>query len=213
MSRATIRLKTNWRASAWSVGLLALLTFAACKTTKRHAEVEGVLIAQADALLKVPDGATIAIAPGSKLETLPDDENIRLAIARDVLWSDVRDMRKEILRQGKVPHLLVASGNRVGGLQLYQELKGEAIDVVVSVGGKLCVSPPETPEAKCVQRADKKHVDRSFTRELVREAVKGYHLQDVLLVAPPDIEWADLARAVDGARTCCFETKVRVRLK
>lgn len=196
-----------------NVGLLVLLALASCKTTPRHAKVEGVLIAQADALLKVPDGATFAVVKGTTLAAIPDAQEIRLAIARDVLWSDVRDMRKEILRQGKVPHLLVASGNRVGGLQLYEELEGEAIDVVVSVGGKLCVSPPNTPEAKCVQRADKKHVDRSFTRELVREAVKAYHLHDVLLVAPPDIEWADLARAVDGARTCCFEDKVRVRLK
>ena len=144
---------------------------------------------------------------------MPDEKHIRLAIARDVLWSHVRGLRKEILKQGKVPHLLVASGNRVGGMELYEELEGEAIEVVVSVGGKLCVSPPNTPEAKCVQRADKKHVDRSFTRELVREAVKAYHLHDVNVKVPPDLEWADLVRAVDGARTCCFDDKVRVRLK
>ncbi len=144
---------------------------------------------------------------------LGTQENVRLAIARDVLWSEVRDLRKQILASGRTPYLIVADGRNVGAFILYEELKGEPINVYVSVGGKLCVAPPRSREAKCVQRPDKSHVDRAFTRELVREAVKEYGLHDVLVDLPVDLEWGDVVRAVDGARTCCFEENVRVRLK
>jgi len=200
-------------ASPAALTLTLLAASLGCKTVPRQAKVEGILLAQADSLLKVSDGETLVVTPGAKVESATEEKHIRLAIAREVLWSEVRGIRKQLLSAGKVPHLLVASGNRLGGMELYEELEGEAIEIVVSVEGKLCVSPPNTAEAKCVQRPDKKHVDRSHTRELVREAVKVYHLHDVSIRVPPDLKWADLVRAVDGARTCCFEDKVRVRLK
>ena len=192
--------------------MLAALAFSSCKSN-RQAEVKGVWVAQADGLSKLPKGETLAVNKGFSIETLPDADNILLAVARDVQWSLVRGLRKQILDAGKTPYVIVASDRKTGALELYEELQGEAIDVFVSVGGKLCVAPPDSPEAKCVQRHDKLHVDRAFTRELVREASKAWHLYDVTVEIPPDLEWGDVARAVDGARTCCYETQVRVRLK
>lgn len=187
-----------------------------CKSN-RQAEVAGVWIAQAEGITKAPPGEDIAIYKDTKLETLPEGPNMRLAINRDVLWSQVRGLRKQILAAGKTPILIVADDRKVGSIELYEDLEGEPINVYVSVGGKLCVAPPGSPEAKCVQRGDKLHVDRAFTRELVREAVNAYGLHDVLVDIPADLEWADVVRSIDGARTSFFHdksaAKVRVRLK
>ena len=66
---------------------------------------------------------------------------------------------------------------------------------------------------KCTQRSDKLHADRAGIRQLVREARKGYRLDNLSLSVDPMIEYADYIRAVDGARTCCTKlpmTKVSV---
>ncbi len=188
------------------------LLIASCKS-RSQAEVAGVWIAQAESIEAFPKGNAIPMLRGAPPTDLGTEPHVRLAIARDVRWSKVRDLRKELLAQGRSPYLIVANGRKTGAFNLFDELQGEPIHVFVSVGGKLCVAPPGSPEAKCVQRGDRSHVDRAFTRELVREAVKGYRLHDVLVDVPADLEWADVVRAVDGARTCCFETVVRVRLK
>ena len=75
-------------------------------------------------------------------------------------------------------------------------------------------SPPGVEEAKCVKRrGDTRHVDRAFTRQLVREAVAGYQLSDVVVEIPPDLEWADVMRAVDAAKTCCKEDSPRAAIR
>jgi hypothetical protein len=202
-----------------------LFVLGACSSDKqghcrRQACIGDIWLAQSDGLIKAGEGETLNVTRGVAVESLPDSQNVRLAIARDVLWSQVRSLRKEIIAAGKTPFLMVASDLKTGALELYEELQGEEfIDVFVSVGGKLCVSPPNTPEAKCVKSGMGIHVDRAHTRELVREAVKAWGLHDVLVDVPPDLEWADVARAVDGARTCCRlddslkDTAIRVRLK
>ena len=197
---------------AWSLAALVALASWSCKS-KSQAEVAGVWVAQAAGIEPLPKGDAVALNRGLAPESLGTEGDIKLAVARDVPWAQVRDLRKELVAAGRVPYLVVADGRKPGGFQLHDELKGEPIKVFVSVGGKLCVAPPGSPEAKCVQRGDKLHVDRAFTRELVREAVKGYGLHDVVVDVPADLEWGDVVRAVDGARTCCFEDKVRVRLK
>lgn len=209
--------RTSVPGGCLGLALCLLIASAVSCKSNRQAEVAGIWIAQAEATTKVPKGPDVAISKDTTLDPLPEDASIRLAIARDVRWSAVRDLRKRILAAGKTPFLLVAHDRNVGAIELYETLEGEAINVYVSVGGKLCVAPPGSPEAKCVQRGDKLHVDRAFTRELVREAVNAYGLRDVLVDVPADLEWADVVRAVDGARTCFFydkkAAKVRVRLK
>lgn len=196
------------------MALLALPALSSgCESKRRQAEVDGVWIAQADALQKVPEGARVSLKEGETAQELPDASNIHLVIPREVLWRDVRAMAERIRKEGKIPHLLVASGREVGAIELEDKLEGRAIEVFVTTEGKLCVRPPKSREAKCVQRMDKMHVDRAFTRELVREAVAAYKLEDVIVEVPPDLQWADLVRAVDGARTCCGDKEVRVRLK
>ena len=92
-------------------------------------------------------------------------------------------------------------------------MESEPIRLFTTDRGKACVSPPGVAEAKCVQRGDKKHIDRAFVRELIREAIRGYGIADVVVELPPTIEWADAVRAVDGARTCCKNVQPRVSVK
>jgi hypothetical protein len=68
---------------------------------------------------------------------------------------------------------------------------------------KACVSPPGAEERVCSARPDGKHVDRAFVREIIRQAVKQYGLTAVHVRPQAELEWADVVRAVDGARTCC----------
>ena len=63
-----------------------------------------------------------------------------------------------------------------------------------------------------MQGADKKHVQRAFVRETIRDAVKAYGITDVDVMVTPDLQWADVVKTIDGARTCCGDTDVRVKL-
>jgi len=190
---------------------LLSLSIAACKSN-REATVEGVWVAQASQIEPLPKIARIVVTKNAKPIIAKAEGDVALVLDRDVLWSQVQALREKLVEQGRHAYLVVANGRNVGTFNLYDELKGVSIRVFVQEGGKLCVSPPNTPEAKCVQRLDKVHVDEVFTRELVREAVKGYQLHDVRVEVPADLGWADVVRAIDGARTCCFKEEVRVRL-
>lgn len=204
---------------ALCLGLFVVFTMAsaACKS-RSQAYAADVWIAQAEGIMSKPKGKAVAIVRGQVPKKVTEEifgtsKDVLLAVARDVRWHNVRDLRKALIDQGRVPHLLVANSRKVGAFKLRDTLVGEPIRVYVSVGGKLCVAPPNSIEARCVQRGDRKHVDRAFTRESVREAVNAYNLHDVLVDVPADLDWADVVRAIDGARTCCFEDVVRVRLK
>ena len=55
-------------------------------------------------------------------------------------------------------------------------------------------------------------IDRAHTRRLVREAVMEYKLFDINVQVAPKQKWADVVRILDGARTCCRGTTMRVKL-
>jgi hypothetical protein len=64
-----------------------------------------------------------------------------------------------------------------------------------------------------VQSESKTYIEAAYTRELVREAVRGYGLFNAVVELPQDLKWIDVVSAVGGARSCCFEQKVKVRTK
>jgi hypothetical protein len=104
--------------------------------------------------------------------------------------------------------LLVGQRTHVHAFQLRDTLSGkEAIQVRVDDDGQHCVSKTGVLEMRCTKGAGR-HIHRTFVREDVREAVKEYDLSEVEVRVNPSAEWADVVRAVDGARTCCFEKKV-----
>jgi hypothetical protein len=183
--------------------------------SKRFLTIGETLLVQATQIEELPENpnAVTIEYPADRLETLPDATEIRLAIHRDVSIGEVEELIERLEAAGKKPILLAANRRKLGAYKLRDELQGEAIRIFTNMEGKACVSPPGVAEAKCVQRSDRKHISRAFVRELTREATRAYGLADVTVESPPKLGWADVVRAIDGARTCCKETKPRVTLE
>ncbi len=181
---------------------------------KSHAKIGDILIPQADGVIEAPKGTTVEIGADGVLHGMPEGEIIRLAIHRDAYWIKIRGIMTQLEEAGKRTVLLVGRRHHVMAFALGDELHpGEAIRVSAMIDGKACVSPPGVAEAKCVQRSDKKHISRAYTRELVREAVRGYRLENVEIEVAETLSWADVVRVIDGARTCCKDHDIRVQLQ
>lgn len=194
-----------------------LLGLAGCKN-KGHAEVDGILIPQADGVTEAAAGATMAVNAAT-IDRAPIPAGagpVRLAIAREVPWDRVMALIARVSAAGRTPVLLAGDDHKVKGFQLEDEAArgvARAITVMAYIDGKACVRPPGGIEAKCVQSPDGRYIDRAFLRELVREQVRTFETRTVEVELAGGLPWADVVRTIDGARTCCYETKVAVRVK
>ena len=199
-----------------ALAAIAVAALPGCKM-KGHAKVKGVLIPQADGNLPAPDGATLAVNTGTiDKAALPAGAKIvRLAIGRKVPWTSVESLMARVVKTGARPVLLVGDFDKVKAFRLNDEPwpGGDSIRVISYIDGKACVQPPGAIEAKCVQSTGKDHIERAYLRELVREQVKIYKIRQVEVEVAKTLGWADVVRTIDGARTCCYETVVKVRLK
>jgi hypothetical protein len=192
---------------------LALAAVVGC-TGKGQATVGEALIPQADGVIEAEPGDTLEVTDADQvIEAIPDGPVVRLGIDRNVPWHRVAELVEWVTAEGKKPVLLVGRRSKIKAFVLSDELVGDPITVTTTTDGKACVQPPGSPEAKCVQRGDKIHISRAYTRELVREAMRAYRLTDVEVILPPELGWGDVVRALDGARTCCADTTMRVRIK
>jgi hypothetical protein len=192
--------------AAWQTG---------CES-KDDAKIDGVLLAQADGTFDPPEGATLAadeknidaaqVPAGAKI--------VRLALGRKVLWNQVQDLIEKVEAAGAQAVLLVGNWHHVVAMRLQDEWPGgRALQVMAFIDGKACVQPPGAIEAKCVQSGTKQYIERAYLRELVREQVKMFDIPQVEVELPATLPWADVVRTIDGARTCCKGTTIRVRLK
>ncbi len=176
-------------------------------------------LAEADAIDPAPAGPVVELPPpppqppGEPVNPKPPPIEIpagvagpvRVAADRDVPYFHVADAAERISAAGGQPALIVAKRGKLGALPRPSVAREESIRLVAYSDGRACVSPPGVEEATCVIRDGGKHVDRAFTRELVRKARKEYGLTSVRVVLSPTLSWADAVRAIDGARTCCAE--------
>ena len=195
----------------WAIFVLVL---AACGPNPYQAKVEDILLADADDVIAVPkdSGPLVKLSLEHLEPEIPDAPVFRLAIARDVAWEKVQKTLEAAKAKGATPIVLVGRRSDVYAFVLTDEIGEHSIHLTSTPDGKFCVGPPTTFEAKCVQGADKKHVQRAFVRETIRDAVKAYGITDVDVMVTPDLEWADVVKTIDGARTCCGDTDVRVKL-
>ncbi len=199
----------------WLALLIALT--AAC-ANKGEAEVDGVLIPQADGLVDPPEGTTMAVSKET-IDSVPVPSGariVRLAVARDVPWDRVSALIARVKAAGRTPFLLAGHAHKVKGFRLEDEQASEAdrvIKVISFIDGKACVQPPGAIEAVCVQSPDGRYIDRAFLREQVRRQVTTFDVKTVEVDLASGLPWADVVRTIDGARTCCYETKVAVRIK
>jgi hypothetical protein len=194
--------------------LTALLVFALAGCQGRpEAAVHGVPLAQARGVIDEPDGELVVVTVEAPDPPLPAGKPVKLAIARQVPWNQVAALLAKAEAAGVKAVPLVGNKWRVRGFVLSEPLQtDQSIAYTATSDGKSCVSPPGEPEAKCVQTIDKDHIDVAYTRELVREAVDVYKIQDVDVQVPSQMQWQDVVRAIDAARTCCGDTAVRVKL-
>ncbi len=193
----------------------ATLAAAGCGNTG-EATVDGVRLAQADGAEDPPEGATLAVdektIEGAKVPS--GAKVVRLAVGRNVMWTRVQDLMRKVEAAGARPVLLTGDWGKVKAFRIEDEgAAGRAIQVLAYVDGKACVQPPGAIEAKCVQSGTKQYIERAYVRELVREQVKMFNLQQVEVELPATLPWADVVRTIDAARTCCQGMTVRVRLK
>ncbi len=194
---------------------LAVPLAAACES-KEDAKVDGVLIPQADGVFEPPDGATLAVDDATiDAARVPAGARVvRLAIGRKVLWSQVQALLRKVEAAGAQPVLLAGSWHHVKAILLEDEWPGgRALQVMAYIDGKACVQPPGAIEAKCVQSGTKQYIERAYLRELVREQVRMFDIPQVEVEIPATLPWADVVRTIDGARTCCKGTTIRVHFK
>lgn len=156
------------------------------------------------------EAPVVKVMPG-QTPVIPAAKVVKLAIDRKVTWGLVKAIAAAMEAKGQTPVFLVAKQLRVQAFHFSDPLKGPHIEVLTYTDGKLCVKHPDVAEAKCSQTLTKNYIDAAFTRELVREAVRGYQRADVIAELPDALTWADVVSAVGGARSCC-DQPVRVRI-
>jgi hypothetical protein len=189
-----------------------LLLLAACGENPYEAKVDGIVLADATGVIKPDDGPNVDLTLEHLEPEIPQVPVARLVIATDVAWHRVVTTVQAMKAKGVRPVMMVGQRHDVRAIVLSDKLEGVSIHLTSTPDGKFCVGPPTSNEAKCIESVDKKHIQRGYVRELIRDAVKAYDLHDVDVQVDPDMEWADVVRTVDGARTCCGKDTVRVQL-
>lgn len=186
-------------------------------------KVGKVNLVEADGVEPAAEGTVVEV-PGEIPRSLSGP--IRLAIDRDVTYADALKAIKAVKAAGGTPVLLAIQRNRV--VAIPEIVGGAASDKAVRLKARTdasgcdakqpqcvqaCVSPPDNEEATCVRRPEGLHVDRAFVRQLLARAISEWSLTDVHVWVDPKLSWADAVRAIDGARTCCGEGKVKVTVE
>jgi hypothetical protein len=183
----------------------------ACGSTP-EARVGDAVLAYADGCDDVPPGwRDVVVMPGKPVALPAEVSQLLVAVDRDALFSDVWPLIAAARERGVELRFYAADRRqRVKAMALDPPPDGSVIAVTVTgIDGKACVALPGVEEAKCVMTAQHR-VDRAYTRELVREAFKASGLRRVRVEAESGLQWGDVVRAVDGARTCCPGERMNV---
>jgi hypothetical protein len=194
--------------------LVPLALLAACGKNPYEARIEGVLLADADGVVAAEEAPLVKLTHEDPEPALPDAPAARLAVVWDMPWSEVVRTLDRFGDKQIRPILLVGKRQDVRAFVLSDELKGPPILVTAFADGKVCVGPPDSEEAICVTSTDHTHIGKAHVREYVREAAEAYGLNDVeVVIGDPQTDWIDVVRTIDGARTCCDERAMRVKLQ
>lgn len=189
-----------------------LLLLAACGSNPYEAKVEGIRLADADQTVEAKPGPTVKLTLEDLEPAIPKAPAARLVIARDVSWTRVQSTLARFEAAGVEPVILVGTRGKVGALVLSEEIGAQSIHLTATSDGKFCVGPPTADEARCTKSQSGNHIPRNYVREEMRAAVKAYELTDVDVVLDGDLWWVDVVHAIDGARTCCKGTAVKVKI-
>ena len=200
----------------WRTLAAAALLTAACGNTSLT-EIDGAWLPACDQVVPAADGPTVVLLPSSREEdvALPHAPVVRIAADGQVSWRRVRKVRDRLIADGARPVLLVGAHGDVHAISLEDKLApGKHLRLVATNDGKFCLSHPdsETEQLYCVKGSDEHNVSSAFIREAMRKAVDEYKLHDVEVSVDPSMGWANIARSLDGVRTCCGLIPVRAAL-
>lgn len=203
------------RTLALTAALVALVALATACKNRLVAVVDGVLLADATSPLPVPEAPRVKVLVAPQVADaelpLPAAGLVQLVIEREVPWARVSALLTSLSSRKLEAVLLVGDTHKVRRFVLNDELpRYKRFTITGDAKGKFCVQTAELPKAYCVQGSDRKHIHRAFVRETVREVVKKWDMRQVMVYVDPAMQWADVVRLVDGARTCCGRTKVAV---
>jgi hypothetical protein len=197
--------------------LVLAVVLAGCGKNPLMAEVDGVTLPECDDVVPAAPGPIVAVSDDTHEEDLklPADKVVRIAAERSVSWRRVKQLAARVAKQGSSPVLLVGRGisSDVGAFEPVEALHGgKHLTLNATRDGKFCLGHPDSDQLYCVQGHDRTHIARTFVRETLSAAVKQYGLHDVEVTVDPGMNWADMIRAVDGARTCCEGVAMRATL-
>ncbi len=201
----------------WYVFLaaLVLLVMTACKGPGPM-QVGDATLALAFGVEPLPPEAETApvveILP-ERTSTIPSAPVVKFAIDRKTTWGKVKANLDIARQRGQTVIILVAERRKVRSFRLEDAVDGPALDVIAYTDGKACVRHPDVREAKCVQSGSRSYIDAAFTRELVREAVKGYQVSQAEVDLPTDLHWDDVVRVIDAARTAFMDDPIPVAIR
>lgn len=179
--------------------LLVTLVLAGCPSAE--VKVGKARLAQVDSARPAPAGPTVEVPGGTVPASVTGP--VLIAADREATYAQVLEAMAAVRKAGGEPVLLVTHKRKAAALPPSVAHEEPSIRLAIDTDMRACVGLPGWNERKCVERADGKHIDRAFVRELVREGVKASALTRVHVELPGAISWAEVVRAIDGARTCC----------
>jgi hypothetical protein len=199
------------------VAAVVLFPLLACGKSM-FTSVDGVMLAEADAVVPPADGPRVLLAadPAAPAPPVPAGAKVvQIGAHRDLPWANVRDYVRQVREAGATPVLLVGDGK--GGLAAMPptaDAISRSLLVEAEVDGRACMSPPDAAERQCGQSPATHHIDRVAVRQVTRTGVVGFGLEHVHVRPDPGLSWADTVRTLDGVRTCCKkDVKIVVSLE
>jgi len=197
---------------------ITAVTAAACQgKSTLMAEVDGVVLPEADQTIAALDGPSVTIIPqgNEDLYKLPTGPVVRIAADRGVSWRRVKQVKDRLEKQGSTPVLLAGVGitTEVRAFSPYQELRpGRHLVLDASRDGSFFAGEGDRDKGTRVQSFDHLHISKSSIREVLGPLVQKSGLHDVEVRVDAHLNWADMVRAVDGSRTCCPGVDMRATL-
>jgi hypothetical protein len=173
-----------------------------------------VQLADATSTIALPAGPRVELPASGVAPALPAGAKVvQIAADREAPYGAVRALVQAVHAAGAEPVLLVSREGKMAALPPLEEASAVSILIELEDRGKTCVSPPAAEQRLCLQPPYKPKVERASVPGLVRDAVKGYHLEQVHLRPSAALSWVEVVRGIDGARTCCAGVKMRVSVE
>ncbi len=199
-----------------TVGLaLLLVALTAACGNNYVTEIDGAWIPACDQTIAPEAGPTVVLLPSTREEevALPHAPVVRIAADGQVSWRRVKAVRDRLAAAGARPVLLVGGHGDIHALALEDKLAaGKHLRLTATNDGKFCLGHPDSDQLYCVKGSDAHNISSAFIREAMRKAIGEYKIYDVEVTVDPAMGWTNVVRALDGVRTCCYETAVRAAL-